>query len=162
MPTSKESTTQQVKHENEVAVQDDLLMFQLDPKIQRFLQMYMTGQYTILKIAELLQVHPNTAHGWMRRKEVKEALAEAQGEVHGQVSAQLKSLTLKAVNKLHGLIDSPIDAIALQAVKDVLDRGGHKTKNEIKVEKTVTTVEQQLKQLIDSTVLDAVFEEVDE
>lgn len=152
MRTEQESTTENAP--------DELLMFQLDPKIQRFIQLYMTGNHTIVELANLLKVHPNTVHLWMRKDNVKEALAEAQGAVHGQVSTQLKSLTLKAVNKLHSLIDSPIDAIALQAVKDVLDRGGHKPKQEIKVDKTITTMEQQMKQLMDSTMIDAEFEEV--
>lgn len=158
MPTSKESTTLVTQNEDE----KELLLFSLDPKVQRFIQMYMTGQYTILKLAELLKVHPNTIHNWMRKEEVKNALQQAQGEVHVQVSSQLKSLTLKAVNKLNSLVDSPIDAVALQAVKDVLDRGGHKTKQEIKVDKTVTTVEQKLAELIDATIIDADYEEVGE
>jgi hypothetical protein len=58
-------------------------------------------------------------------------------------------------------MNSPIDGVALQAVKDVLDRAGHKPKNEIKVEKTVTTIEQKMKQLIDATI-DAEYEEVEE
>lgn len=95
----------------------------------------------------------------MKRQDIKNALEEAQQEIHEQVTVQLKSMTLKATQKLNNLIDSPQDAIALQAVKDVLDRGGHKPKNEIKVDKTVTTVEQQLKQLVDTTI-DIEFEEV--
>lgn len=160
MATSEENVTLATQESEDE--KNELLMFELDPKIQRFIQMYMTGQYTIVKLAELLKVHPNTVHNWMRREDVKEALAEAQGAVHNQVSTQLKSLTLKAVNKLHTLIDSPIDAIALQAVKDVLDRGGHKTKQEIKVDKTVTTIEEKMRELIDSTIVDADFEEVGE
>lgn len=53
-----------------------------------------------------------------------------------------------------------MDAIALQAVRDVLDRGGHKPKNEIKVDKTVTTIEQKMKEIIDMTIPDGVIEEV--
>lgn len=139
----------------------ELQLFTLDPKQQRFIQLYLTGNFTLAKIAELLEIHPNTAGKWLRRKEIKEALEEAQAEIHEQVSIQLKSMTLKATQKLNNLIDSPQDAIALQAVKDVLDRGGHKTKNEIKVEKTVTTIEEQLKTLVDKTI-DIEYEEVKE
>lgn len=143
--------------------QDDkkLELFALDPKQQRFIQLYLTGNFTLAQISKLLEIHPNTAGKWMKRADIKSALEEAQQEIHEQVSIQLKSMTLKATQKLNNLIDSPQDAIALQAVRDVLDRGGHKTKNEIKVEKTVTTVEQQLKQLVDTTI-DVDFEEVTE
>jgi transposase-like protein len=122
----------------------------------------MTGQYTLVKLAQLLEVHPNTLQKWLKREDVKHAIIEAQGEIHSQVQVQLKALTLKATQKLHELVDSPIDAVSLQAVKDVLDRGGHKAKQEIKVEKTVTTIEQQFKQLIDQTIVDADFEVMDE
>lgn len=137
----------------------DLQIFQLEPKQQRFIQLYLTGNYTLAKIAELLEIHPNTAGKWMKRPEIKSALEEAQSEIHEQVAIQLKGMALKATQKLNSLIDSPQDAIALQAVKDVLDRGGHKTKNEIKVEKTVVTVEQKLKELVNATIIDAEFEE---
>lgn len=137
----------------------DLQIFQLEPKQQRFIQLYLTGNYTLAKIAELLEIHPNTAGKWMKRPEIKSALEEAQSEIHEQVAIQLKGMALKATQKLNNLIDSPQDAIALQAVKDVLDRGGHKTKNEIKVEKTVVTVEQKLKELVNATIIDAEFEE---
>lgn len=137
----------------------DLQLFALDPKQQRFIQLYLTGNFTLAQIAKLLEIHPNTAGKWMKRQDIKNALEEAQQEIHEQVTVQLKSMTLKATQKLNNLIDSPQDAIALQAVKDVLDRGGHKPKNEIKVDKTVTTVEQQLKQLVDTTI-DIEFEEV--
>lgn len=139
----------------------ELQIFQLDPKQQRFIQLYLTGNFTLTQIAKLLEIHPNTAGKWMKRPEIKSALEEAQAEIHEQVSVQLKSMTLKATQKLNQLIESPQDAIALQAVKDVLDRGGHKTKNEIKVEKTVTTVEQKMKELIDSTIIEAEYTEVD-
>lgn len=152
MSTSAENTTQQQ--------QNDLAVFTLEPKEQRFVQLYMTGAHTLAQIAQLLSIHPNTLSKWLKREDIRNAIAESQGAIHEQVGMQLKSLTMKATQKLHELIESPIDAVALQAVKDVLDRGGHKTKNEIKVEKTVTTIEQKMKELIDSTIIDADFEEV--
>lgn len=140
----------------------ELQVFSLDPQKQRFIQLYMTGAHSNAQIAQLLQLHPNTIGKWLKREDVKNAIAEAQGAIHEQVSSQIKNLTLKATMRLHDLVESPIDAVALQAVKDILDRGGHKPKNEIKVDKTITTVEQKMKELIDSTItFEGEFEEVE-
>lgn len=155
MSTNEESTTQLTTNEDV-----ELLVFQLEPKQQRFVQLYMTGAHTIPQIAQLLQMHPNTLWKWLKRPEIRDAIDESQGAIHEQVGMQIKNMTLSAIERLHSLIESPIDAVALQAVKDVLDRGGHKTKNEIKVEKTVTTIEQKFKELIDSTIIDMDFEEM--
>lgn len=141
--------------------QEENSLAHLSTQQQRFVHLYMTGQYSLAKIAQLMNLHPNTLSNWLKRKDVKEGIADMQLAVHEQVSIELKNSTIKAVQKLNQLMDSPIDGVALQAVKDVLDRAGHKTKQEIKIDKTVTTVEQKMKQLIDSTILDAEFEEVE-
>ena len=77
------------------------------------------------------------------------------------VAMQLKALTNKAVNRLSALTDSPIDGVALQAVKDILDRTGHKAKQEIKVDKTVRTFEERLSEVIDKTI-DIDFEMIED
>lgn len=138
------------------------IMIGMPSKVQRFVTLYLTGQYTLQKTAELLNVHVNTLHNWMKREDVKLAISEMQMQTHEQVSTELKALTLKATRKLHALMDSPIDGVALQAVKDVLDRAGHKTKQEIKIDKTVTTIEEKFKELVDATIIDAEFMEVKE
>jgi transposase-like protein len=132
-----------------------------NPKMARFVHLYLTGQYSYNKIAQLLELHPNTILSWAKRSDVRACIAEMQESTHEMVGTQLKQLTLQATDKLRELMNSPIDGVALQAVKDVLDRAGHKPKNEIKVEKTVTTIEQKMKQLIDATI-DAEYEEVEE
>ena len=140
------------------------LLAKLTPKEQRFVHLYLTGQYTIPKLAQLLDVHPNTLWKWLKRKDIKDVIADVQNTTHEVVTMQLKNLTLKATNKLNSLIDSPIDGVALQAVKDVLDRGGHKAKQEMKIEKTVVTYEEKLNSLIEEVIdaeeiEDAEFEE---
>jgi len=140
---------------------NDHPLVDMPPKVQRFIHLYMTGQYTLNKLAQLLEVHPNTISGWMKRKDVQSAITDMQEVTHHLVGVQLKTLTNKAVNRLHELMDSPIDGVAFQAVKDVLDRGGHKQKTEIKIDKTVTTIEQKMKELINSTI-DMEFEECDD
>lgn len=133
-----------------VEINNDIVT--LPPKMQRFINLYITGQYTLNKLAELLEVHPNTLTNWLKRNDVKEIISDMQKTTHDIVAIQLKALTLKAVSKLNSLTDSPIDGVALQAVKDILDRGGHKTKQEIKVDKTITTYEERLKDLIENTI----------
>lgn len=56
---------------------------------------------------------------------------------------------------MEDLMQSPMDAVRFQASKDILDRTGHKAINEIKVDKTVTTIEQQLKAIADVTIEDS-------
>ncbi len=124
----------------------------LTPKMQRFVHLYMTGNYTLVKLGELLDLHPNTLGNWLKRGDVKTLIADMEKSTHDIVTVQLNALTLKSVNKLSKLIDSPIDGVAFQAVRDVLDRGGHKPKQEIKVDKTVTTYEQKLKRLINNVI----------
>jgi transposase-like protein len=124
----------------------------LPPKQQRFVQLYMTGQYSIPKLADLLQVHPNTLHNWLKRKDVRAIVEDMQQSTHDIVGMQLKALTMTAVHKLGELTKSPIDGVALQAVKDILDRAGHKPKQEIKVDKTVRTFEEKLSEVMAKTI----------
>lgn len=141
--------------------EDKLSITVLPPKLQRFVQLYMTGQYTNAKLAQLLEVTPQTVSNWMKRKDVQAIIADMQETTHMMVGAQLRAMSQKAANKLESLIDSPIDGVALNAVKDVLDRAGHKPKQEIKVDKTIRTFEERLTSLIDRTI-DADFTVVEE
>ena len=124
----------------------------LPAKIQRFIHLYTTGQYTLVQLAELLEIHPNTCGNWLRRRDVKAIIFDMQESTHEMVGIQLKALSTKATAKLSRLVDSPIDGVALSAVKDILDRSGHKPKQQIQVDKTITTFEQKLKHIIDDVI----------
>lgn len=161
MSTEKEKDTLGTQNELvEIEESNNDSISTLPPKMQRFIHLYMTGQYSLNKLAQLLEVHPNTLGNWLKRKDVRGIIADMQETTHDVVGIQLKALTLKAVSKLGALTESPIDGVALQAVKDILDRAGHKPRQEIKVDKTVTTIEEKFKQLIDSTI-DVEYEDVD-
>lgn len=147
--------------DDDAIAEQDAAFLALNTKQQRFIHLYITGQYTVQKLAQLLEVHPNTLFSWLRKSEIKDVIHSMQISTQEMVNAQLKALTMKAANKLNSLIDSPIDGVALQAVKDVLDRSGHKAKQEIKVNKTVTTIEQKLSELIDRTIVDAEYEVIE-
>ena len=133
----------------------------LDTKLQRFVHLYLTGAYTNKELAGLMDVHINTVYSWINREDVQMVITDMQKKEHEAVEIRLKSLRAKALEKMNDLMDSPIDGVAFQACKDVLDRTGHKAKNEVKVEKTVKTIEMQLKDLADTILTDVDFMEVD-
>ena len=133
---------------------DDIV--QLEPKLQRFVHLYLTGQYNNRQLASLLEVHENTINKWLKRDDVNIAIKEYQAMEHEMIDFQIKSMRMKAIQKMNDLMDSPIDGIAFQACKDILDRTGHKAKNEIKVDKTVKTIEVQLQELA-SEIIDVDF-----
>ena len=132
----------------------------LEPKLQRFVHLYLTGQYNQTQLAQLLEVHKNTINSWLKREDVNIAIKEYQAMEHEMIDVQIKALRMKAIEKMNELMDSPIDGIAFQACKDILDRTGHKAKNEIKVDKTVKTIEMQLNDLAENLITDVDFTEL--
>lgn len=133
----------------------------LAPNHRRFVNLYMSGQYSMNKIAELMNVSRMTINRWMKREDVTQFLTEMTQANQKIVSMQLNAMTEKAAAKLNKLIDSNIDGVALQAVKDVLDRGGHKAKQEIKKE-VVHSFEQQLQDVISSSMGDIIDVDITE
>lgn len=129
----------------------------LEPKLQRFVHLYLTGQYNQTQLAQLLEVHKNTINSWLKREDVNIAIKEYQAMEHKMIDVQIKAMRMKAIEKMNELMDSPIDGIAFQACKDILDRTGHKAKNEIKVDKTVKTIEMQLNDLAENLITDVDF-----
>lgn len=125
---------------------------QLEPKLQRFVHLYLTGQYNNRQLAQLLEVHENTIGKWLKDDNVNTAIKEYQAMEHEMIDVQIKAMRMKAIQKMNDLMDSPIDGIAFQACKDILDRTGHKAKNEIKVDKTVKTIEMQLRDLAEDII----------
>ena len=138
-----------------INVSNDIV--QLEPKLQRFVHLYLTGQYNQTQLAQLLEVHKNTINSWLKREDVNIAIKEYQAMEHEMIDVQIKAMRMKAIEKMNELMDSPIDGIAFQACKDILDRTGHKAKNEIKVDKTVKTIEMQLNDLAENLITDVDF-----
>ena len=166
MPIEESITKSEPNTEIQIRTLDDVEVpsnvVSLPAKVQRFVNLYMTGQYTVVKLAELLEVHPNTINKWLKRRDVKDVILDMQKMTQDVVSIQLKALQSKAVARLNSLLDSPIDGVAYQAVKDILDRGGHKAKQEIKIDKTVVTYEQKLQDLINNVIQIDDYEVVDD
>jgi len=145
-------TTGNTDEITDLDVTNEYSITDLPAKMQRFIHLYTTGQYTLTKLAELLEVHPNTLSRWLKRKDVKAIIYDLQESTHDIVATRLKALSLTAAEKMAKLMDSPIDGVAYQAARDILDRTGHKPKQEIKVDKTVVTYEEKLRNLIDNVI----------
>ena len=48
----------------------------LEPKLQRFVHLSLTGQYNQTQLAQLLAVHKNTINSWLKREDVNIAIKE--------------------------------------------------------------------------------------
>lgn len=119
----------------------------LPPAKSRLVLMYLTGRYSQKKMGEIIGVSANTISAWLMQPEVQEMIGEIQKREFNIIESSLKTMRLKAVDTMGDLMESPMDGVRFQAAKDVLDRTGHKPVQQVKVEKTVTTIEEKLKSL---------------
>lgn len=127
---------------------DVQLLTDLPPKKQRFVHLYLTGQYKIPELAEILEITPSTARIWLKQHVIQDYIETFKQEEHEAVENALKNLRQRALGRLGELMESQVDAVALQATKDVLDRTGHKAVQKIEKDVTITTYEQQLTELV--------------
>lgn len=144
----KELTVPQVNLPTEEDLEDSQMKL-LNPRQQRFIHLYLSGQYTIKQAAELLNMSISGVRAWLRNPEIKAIIDEIQAEEDDIVRQGLKAIRLSALYKMQNLLNSPVDGIAYQAARDILDRTGHKapTKQETKVDVAIT-FEQQLREAI--------------
>lgn len=126
----------------------------LTPAKIRMIMLYLTGQYTQKKIGQIVGVSTTTIQNWLLDPNIQLVIKEIQSREFVKINNDLNALKNKAVSTLYELLDSTMDTVRYQAAKDILDRGGHKPQQSIKVDKTVTTREEQLKSLIESTISD--------
>lgn len=131
----------------------------LKPLHQRFVHLYLTGQYKVKELAELLNVSTYTVRAWLRKQEIKDIIEQTQQDEDDIVKQGLKALRMKALYKMSDLMDSEMDAIAYQAARDILDRTGHKGVEKKEVQVEVYTFEQQLKDIIKSNAIDIDYDD---
>ena len=137
------------------------LLATLTPAKTRAIMLYLTGQYTQGKIASIVGVTPTTFRAWMLEPAVQAVIKEIQSREYAVIESDLKALQNKAVKTMEELLDSCMDNVRFSAAKDLLDRSGHKPQQSIKVDKTVTSVQQQLAALADFTIDDEEIIDVD-
>ena len=134
----------------------------LTPAKTRMIMLYLTGQYSQKKMATIIGVSENTIRAWLLDPIVQTAIREIQQREFAVIDSQLKAMRYAALDTMQQLLNSDMDNVRFQAAKDILDRGGHRPSQNIKVDKTVTTLEQQLQSLADFTIDDAEVVDIDD
>jgi len=135
------------------------LLLDKRPKIGRAVQLFLTGTSRV-EIGSMLGVQASTVSRWLNDPNIKKYMREFQLEEGRIIKARMHASSASALDKMVKLLDSPIDGVALQAAKDLLDRAGHKPKQEVKKEVVIKTFEEQLLDVIGGDLIDVDFEEV--
>ena len=138
------------------------ILSSLTPQKTRMITLYLTGLYTQTKIAKIIGVNESTIRIWLNQPAVQSVIKELQAREFALVDARLKAMRYKALDTMDDLLNSPDDRVKFSASKDILDRTGHKAAQAIKVDKTVTTIEQQLKDIVDFSIDDAEIIDIDD
>lgn len=128
---------------------------ELTPAKTRMILLWISGLYTQTAISKIIGVSEVTIRAWLNQTAVQSVIKELQKKEWQIIDSALKAKRMKAINTMDQLMDSPMDAVRFQASKDILDRTGHKAITEMKIDKTVTTIEQQLRELADAVIDDA-------
>ncbi|MBQ8002532.1 MAG: helix-turn-helix domain-containing protein [Clostridia bacterium] len=123
------------------------LLRQLTPAKTRMILLWLTGQYSQKKIAQVVNVSENTIRAWMLQPAVQAVITEIQNREFALMDSKIKAMRYKALDTMDTLLESDMDNVRFSAAKDILDRSGHKPQQKIQVDKTVTSIEQQLSQL---------------
>lgn len=128
------------------------VMNRISPAKTRMILLWLTGQCSQRKMAQIIGVSEATIKAWLVDPAVQLVIKEIQQREFAIIESNLKAMSYKAIDTMNELLDSDMDNVRFSAAKDILDRGGHKPQQSIKVDKTVTTIEQQLSQLADFTI----------
>lgn len=128
------------------------IMLKLTPAKMQLVNLYLTGNYSQQRIATILGISPSTVRSWLLDENIQSVIKELQTRELALIQSNLNVLRYKAIDTMEDLLDSNMDNVRFQAAKDILDRGGLKAQQSIKVDKTVTNLEQQLADLAEYTI----------
>lgn len=135
--------------------EDDESMYSLIPKEYiegmspaklRFINLYLSGLYTKKQMGQLLGVNAATLRKWELQSDVQNVIEFLQNREFKVIDNRLKQMRNKALDVMDDLMSNAVmETVRYNAAKDVLDRTGHKAAQQIKVDKTVKNIEEQLK-----------------
>lgn len=122
---------------------------------QRITHLYLSGLYNVRQIARLMCVSEATIRHVLKSPDVQESIVSYQQEEKSVVEQALRSLNLKAVDKISELLDDDNSVVALNAAKDILDRNGIKEVAKKEVNITVS-YEERLNSLVNTATIEEV------
>lgn len=137
------------------------ILISLTPAKMQLVNLYLTGNYSQNKIATILGIAPTTVRAWLIDENIQRVIKELQSRELSLIQSDLNALRHKAIDTMEDLLNSNMDNVRFQAAKDILDRGGLKAEQSIKVDKTVTTLEQQLSELAEYTICEDDIVDID-
>jgi transposase-like protein len=118
------------------------------PALQRrLINLYLSGNYTVRQMAQIIGVAHSTICKWLREPQIREAIEKYQQEEDMIVNASLKALRMKAIQKASELLDADNEMVQSIMVRDVLDRTGHKAVEKKEVTHNIT-YEQRIQMLL--------------
>lgn len=137
------------------------IMRKVQPAKLRVANLYLTGSYTNKQIAAIVGIASTTVSKWLHSPELTKVMEKLQERELKLSQTHLSSLREKAINTMADLLDSNMDNVRFQAARDILDRSGMKAVSVSKIDKTVTTLDQQIADLADFTIDDGDVIDID-
>ena len=134
------------------------------PSVKQAIQLWLTGRYKIVEIADMTGWHYETVRGWLLRDDdVIQYINHYQQEEMQLIKNKLQAATANALDRMIELCDSKVDAIAIQAARDILDRNGLKPIQRVQKDINVNSYEEKIKSLIDDVeIIETDYEVLDE
>lgn len=113
----------------------------------KLVRLFCSGLYTQRQIARMLGISETTVGKWLRQEEVMEAIEKYQREEDVLMTASLKALRRKAIERASELIEGDNEMVSAIMIRDILDRTGHKPVDKKEIDVNMT-YEERLQQLI--------------
>ena len=99
----------------------------MEAKRLKALEILVSGDYkSYEEVADKLKITRRTLYNWRNEEEFS-------AELERRIKIKIGGIVPRAIKKLDELIDSKKEIIALQAAKDILDRGGYKATDKIDI-----------------------------
>ena len=110
------------------------IFLQLSKKHKTAAQLLFEGEYTVEKIAKIVNVSPKTIYNWQKDSDFQAALKKLEDEFDRKTRCRIRALVRGALERQEKiLIKSRNDNAAAIVAKDVLDRAGFMPDNNVNV-----------------------------